>query len=99
MAYAEAKAQTIARQIESVRNIVPSFADHIVFTDSFTPKTIHRFTSHVNGAVYGSPNKRLTGEIGERDIFLCGTDQGYLGITGAMLSGILMANRHVLTKQ
>jgi hypothetical protein len=30
------------------------------------------------------------------NLFLCGTDQGFLGITGAMLSGITMANVHVL---
>ena len=29
-------------------------------------------------------------------LFLCGTDQGYLGIVGAMLSGISMANKHAL---
>jgi hypothetical protein len=27
---------------------------------------------------------------------VCGTDQGYLGIIGALLSGIAMANRHAL---
>jgi len=27
---------------------------------------------------------------------LCGTDQGFVGIIGAMFSGILVANRHFL---
>jgi hypothetical protein len=31
-------------------------------------------------------------------LFLCGTDQGYLGIIGAMLSGITVANLHVLSR-
>jgi hypothetical protein len=29
-------------------------------------------------------------------VFLCGTDQGMLGIVGAMLSGISIANQHLL---
>jgi hypothetical protein len=31
-------------------------------------------------------------------VYLCGTDQGFLGIVGAMLSGISMANYHILQK-
>jgi hypothetical protein len=30
------------------------------------------------------------------NLYLAGTDQGFLGIVGAMLSGISMANFHVL---
>jgi hypothetical protein len=30
------------------------------------------------------------------NLYLCGTDQGFLGIVGAMLSGISMANYHIL---
>jgi len=29
-------------------------------------------------------------------LFICGTDQGFVGIIGAMFSGIAMANRHLL---
>ena len=72
--------------------------DSIVFTDVFTPKTIHRFTGHVNGAVYGTPSKTKTGMTHLENLFICGTDQGFLGIIGAMLSGISMANLHVLQK-
>jgi hypothetical protein len=32
------------------------------------------------------------------NLYLCGTDQGFLGIVGAMLSGISMANYHILQK-
>ena len=97
-AYREEKARTIESQLACLQGIVPEFASHVVYTDSFTPLTIKRFTGHVNGAVYGSPVKRLDGDIAQRDVFLCGTDQGYLGIVGAMLSGILIANRHVLRR-
>lgn len=64
--------------------------------DMFTPLTIKRFTGHFNGAIYGSPEKYRDGRIGYENVFLCGTDQGFLGIVGALLSGISMANYHCL---
>jgi phytoene dehydrogenase-like protein len=69
-----------------------------VASDMFTPSTITRFTGRINGAIYGSPSKSLSGETGLANLHLCGTDQGLLGIVGSMLSGITMANRHVLLK-
>ncbi len=67
-----------------------------VATDFFTPRTITKFTGHLAGAVYGSHNKVRDGRTRLENVFLCGTDQGFLGITGAMLSGISMANRYCL---
>lgn len=67
-----------------------------VATDMFTPRTITRFTGHRGGAIYGSPTKIRNGRTGVENVYLCGTDQGFLGIVGAMLSGISMANFHVL---
>jgi len=67
-------------------------------TDMFTPLTIERFTGHLQGAVYGSPYKNRQGNTDLANLYLCGTDQGYLGIVGAMLSGISMANFHILQK-
>lgn len=64
--------------------------------DMFTPLTVKRFTGHLNGAIYGSPEKYRDGRIGYENVFLCGTDQGFLGIIGALLSGISMANYHCL---
>jgi phytoene dehydrogenase-like protein len=84
--------------LKEVVKFVPDFRDSIVFTDIFTPKTIHKFTSRINGAVYGTPNKIKTGRTHLDNLFICGTDQGFLGIVGAMLSGISMANLHVLQK-
>ncbi|MCB0421360.1 MAG: NAD(P)/FAD-dependent oxidoreductase [Bdellovibrionales bacterium] len=94
--YLQAKAEMIKTELDELENVLPSFRKHIVYTDTFTPSTIEHYTGHLGGAVYGSPRKRPTGEIGEKDIFLCGTDQGYLGIVGSMLSGIIMANQHAL---
>jgi hypothetical protein len=65
-------------------------------TDCFTPPTVTRYTGHFGGAIYGSPRKRKSGTTGFKNLFICGTDQGFLGITGAMLSGISMANAHCL---
>jgi phytoene dehydrogenase-like protein len=69
---------------------------HELDRDSFTPLTIERFTGHVGGTVYGSPDKRLDGSIGVPGLLLCGTDQGYLGVVGALLSGVTIANRCAL---
>ncbi|HXC01432.1 MAG TPA: NAD(P)/FAD-dependent oxidoreductase [Opitutaceae bacterium] len=67
-----------------------------VATDIFTPRTITKFTSHLAGAVYGSPQKIPDGRTPLRNVYLCGTDQGFVGVIGALLSGISMANLHVL---
>ena len=65
-------------------------------TDIFTPRTINRFTGHLEGAVYGAPQKIRDGRTPVKNLYLCGTDQGLMGIIGAMLSGIAMANVHIL---
>ena len=59
----------------------------------FTPKTIEHYTSHLGGAVYGSPHKAKNGRSPYPNLFICGTDQGMLGIVGALLSGISIANQ------
>ena len=70
-----------------------------VTTDMFTPTTVVRYTGHLRGAIYGDPVKHPDGRTSLSNLFLCGTDQGMLGIVGAMLSGISMANEHVLKAQ
>jgi len=69
-----------------------------VATDMFTPRTITKFTGHFGGAIYGAPEKQRQGRTELANVYLCGTDQGFLGIIGAMLSGISMANYHILQK-
>jgi phytoene dehydrogenase-like protein len=78
---------------------IPSFRDRIVFTDVFTPRTIRHYTGHFKGAVYGSPQKHWDGRTPLKNLFVCGTDQGYLGIIGAMMSGVTMANMYVLSAE
>jgi phytoene dehydrogenase-like protein len=69
---------------------------HTTSFDMFTPKTIRRYTGHLGGAVYGSPEKARDGHVGVERLHLVGTDQGTLGIVGSLLSGVAAANRHVL---
>ena len=87
----------------SARRFLPAVADdtlvaNLVTTDMFTPRTVRKFTGHLNGAIYGAPRKIRDGRTHLSNLYLCGTDQGFLGIIGAMLSGISMANYHILQK-
>ena len=95
-AYAAAKRECYSRTLDRATKFIPDFREHVVFTDFFTPRTIHRFTGRINGAVYGAPVKVRDGRTRLKNLFICGTDQGFLGIIGAMLSGITVANLHVL---
>ncbi len=94
--YRSAKKEYGGRAVEELLAFFPDFRDYVVYKDAFTPKTIHKYTGHLNGAVYGSPSKIKDGKTPVKNLFICGTDQGFLGIIGATLSGISMANRHVL---
>ena len=94
--YKMQKEACLKAALEAAVKIVPDFRDSIIFTDMFTPKTIYKFTGHLNGAVYGSPQKIRDGRTHIKNLFICGTDQGFLGIVGAMLSGISIANLHLL---
>ena len=64
--------------------------------DMFTPRTVRKFTGHLQGAIYGAKVKQRDGRTDLANLYLIGTDQGFLGVTGAMLSGISMANLHGL---
>ena len=75
---------------------MPDFRGHVIDTDMFTPKTIRRFTGHDNGAVYGAPDKRYDGRTHLDNLYVCGTDQGMVGIIGSIISGITVANAYCL---
>lgn len=94
--YARQKMWWYDRSVASAVRFIPDFRAHVIDTDVFTPKTIRRFTSHDNGAVYGAPDKVLDGTTHLKNLFLCGTDQGFVGIIGSIVSGISMANMHCL---
>ncbi len=94
--YVEAKKHWCDRIVESALRYMPDFRKHIVDTDVFTPHTIRRFTGHINGCVYGAPQKMVDGKTGVENLYVCGTDQGFLGIIGSMLSGISIANAYLV---
>ena len=94
--YLKAKHHWYDKSVKSSVRFTPDFRPYVVDTDVFTPTTIRKFTWHDNGAVYGAPEKQLDGTTHLDNLFLCGTDQGYVGIIGAMMSGISMANVHCL---
>ena len=101
--YRKEKEVWFDRVSAAARRFLPEVDDavlerSVVARDMFTPRTITAYTGHFNGAVYGATRKIKDGRTPYQNLFLCGTDQGFLGITGAMLSGISMANRHVLRK-
>ncbi len=84
------------RITESAVRFVPDYRSRVIDTDMFTPTTIVRFTGHDRGAIYGAPDKQLDGRTHLANLFVCGTDQGFVGIIGSILSGISMANQHCL---
>lgn len=94
--YQLAKLRTYDRQTTAAAQAIPDFRRHVVDTDVFTPKTIRRFTGHVNGAMYGATKKQYDGRTHVPNLFVCGTDQGFVGIVGALISGISIANQHCL---
>lgn len=94
--YAAAKDSCREKLAQRGAQYIPGFRDRIVYTDMFTPRTIRRFTGHLNGAVYGAPKKLRDGRTRLDNLFVCGTDQGFPGIIGAMLSGVTVANWHLL---
>ncbi len=96
--YESAKNTTALASLEVAEKIVGNFSQNIVYRDTFTPITIERFTAKKQGAIYGNPVKIKDGDIGYENLFLAGTDQGFLGIIGAMLSGVSIVNQHILPR-
>ncbi|MDD3816398.1 MAG: NAD(P)/FAD-dependent oxidoreductase [Desulfocapsaceae bacterium] len=97
-AYLAAKIDTASQSKQALEKIIGNFRQDIVYEDTFTPLTIERFTAKKEGAIYGCPDKIKNGDIGYQNLFLAGTDQGFLGIVGSMLSGVSMVNQHILSR-
>ncbi|MBF0312694.1 MAG: NAD(P)/FAD-dependent oxidoreductase [Oligoflexia bacterium] len=70
--------------------------DKIIFHDVFTPWTIRRYGGREGAAVYGHERKSRDGKTPYSQLYLCGSDQGFVGVVGAMLSGIAIANQYVI---
>ena len=87
------------RSLEAAAWAAPDVRGDVVFSDVFTPRTIERYTGRANGAVYGSPVKLKNGRTPVERLYLIGTDQGFLGIVGAMLSGVTIANILMMSRR
>ena len=80
----------------SAVRFVPDFRPRVVATDMFTPDDdppLHRPRQRRG---LRRARKALDGTTHLKNLFICGTDQGFVGIVGTMISGITMANRHLL---
>jgi phytoene dehydrogenase-like protein len=91
--WCEASAKAV---VESSLRLLPDFRPYVVDTDVFTPRTITHFTGHPNGVVFGAPHKVIDGRTHLDNLYLCGNDQGLLGIIGAMHSGLTIVNAYLL---
>jgi phytoene dehydrogenase-like protein len=94
--YDAKKEQVSESALALIKKLVPQFDGKVLFKDIFSPMTIERYTWHLNGTVYGSIDKTRDGTTPVPGLFIIGTDQGFLGIVGSILSGISMANLHGL---
>jgi phytoene dehydrogenase-like protein len=90
--YRSKKQQWYDSMLASAVRFVPDFRPHIVAHDMFTPTTIVHYTGHHGGAVYGAPQKRYDARTPLENVWVCGADQGYVGIVGTLTSGIHVAN-------
>ncbi len=95
-AYKAAKLEWYDRLAVSAARFVPDFRPAVIETDMFTPLTIRRFTGHADGSIYGSTRKSRDGTTHLKNLYICGNDQGLVGIVGAIISGISITNRHLL---
>ena len=95
-AYAVEKARCEGLVLDVSARFAPDPRPRRVHRDVATPRTIRRYTGKLGGAVYGCPEKRLDAATGIDGLHLVGTDQGLLGVVGALLSGITVANREAL---
>lgn len=96
--YASQKQGVCDHSAQLLEELIGSFRSNIVYENTFTPVTVEHYTAKLNGAIYGSPEKHKDGYIGYQNLFLAGTDQGFLGIIGSMLSGVSIINQHILPK-
>ncbi len=94
--YDQLKKECMEQSAAAVHKIIGNYRQDVVYQDSFTPTTIEHFTAKPEGAVYGSPVKIKSGRTPWRNLYIAGTDQGYLGIVGSMLSGVTIVNQHLL---
>ncbi len=96
--YLQQKELSREKSLKVIEKIIGNQTPNIVYQDTFTPLTIKRYTGKKDGAIYGSSTKIKDGDIGYENLFIAGTDQGFLGIVGSMLSGVSIVNQQILSR-
>lgn len=94
--YRDEKERIMDHQQAFLEQNFTGFNAHVMRREMFTPLTLERYTGRVGGSIYGSTEKRKDGRTAIPNLYVCGTDQGYLGIVGSLLSGVVIANRYLL---
>jgi phytoene dehydrogenase-like protein len=91
--YAAEKRAKERELLARLKEVFPALRpDRARAIESLTPATVVRYTRHAAGGIYGASAKNFRGTTATRGLFLCGNDQGGIGIVGAAISGVVMAN-------
>ncbi|MEO2145212.1 MAG: FAD-dependent oxidoreductase [bacterium] len=85
--YAMQKEAAYQASLAAVAQFAPDPSPHVVARDVFTPRTITHFTSKLGGAVYGVSAKVPHDAAKIAGLHIIGTDNGFLGIVGALVGG------------
>jgi phytoene dehydrogenase-like protein len=98
--YETAKNQITQALLEMVENHHPGFRGLVEYAELGTPLTFEYFTAAPSGCIYGypgTPDKYRKTWLGVRtpirNLYLTGSDAAFLGIMGALFSGVLTASR------
>ena len=96
-AYAEKKTQKLDALLDKVERIIPSFRKHIVVQDTATPRTLERYTSMPEGALYcfeqSSDIKRPNFKSPIKGLYLSSASTGYGGgIESVVMTGIICSH-------
>ncbi|MBP5673406.1 MAG: NAD(P)/FAD-dependent oxidoreductase [Victivallales bacterium] len=94
--YETEKEAVMASQRALLERTYPAIGAHITRSEMITPLTLERYTGRLGGAIYGSPEKRKDCRTMIPNLYVCGTDQGFLGIVGSLLSGVVVSNRYLI---
>ncbi len=98
--YREAKGAWYDRLNAAAIRFLPDFRKAVVDNDTFTPCTIRRFTWPRKRRFTAPLTNRVDRQLTHlKNLFICGTDQGFVGIIGALISGITIVNRHLLREK
>ena len=98
--YETAKERITQTLLDVIENHRPGFRRLVEYAELGTPLTFEHFTAAPSGAIYGypgTPDKYRKSWLGVgtpiRNLYLTGSDAAFLGIVGALFSGVLTASR------